>query len=301
MKRILPAPLLGVFSGLLFAINTVFWATPLYLLVIVKLLTPKGPLRDRVSRGVAWLAQSWAIVNVWLTETLLPIQWDIRMHAQVNRQGQYLVCANHQTWNDIMALIMAFGRGAPFFKFFLKQQLIWVPVLGLAWWGLDYPFMKRHTKEQIARNPALKGQDIAATRKACEAFRHQPAMVLNFLEGTRFTAEKHARQQSPYQHLLRPKSGGFAFALSALGEQLDGLLDVTIVYCDGARGFWDYLCGRVGRVVVEVRPLQLPESLRSGSYENDQEFRVRFHTWIGQLWTEKDRRIAVLLAESRAA
>jgi 1-acyl-sn-glycerol-3-phosphate acyltransferase len=31
----------------------------------------------------------------------------------------------------------------PFLKFFLKQELIWVPVIGLAWWALDFPFMKR--------------------------------------------------------------------------------------------------------------------------------------------------------------
>jgi 1-acyl-sn-glycerol-3-phosphate acyltransferase len=297
----LPAPLIGVIASLLLVLNTLFWVVPVYLLILVKVITPKGRLRDAVSRGVAWNAQRWAVVDVMMTDAVMRVRWDIRMHTTVDPQGQYLVCSNHQTWNDILVLVKAFGGRAPFFKFFLKQELIWVPVLGLAWWGLDYPFMKRHTKEQIAKNPALKGQDIETTRKACEAFRNQPALILNFLEGTRFTPEKRAKQQSPYQYLLKPKSGGFAFTLSALGERLHSLLDVTIVYPDGPKGFWDFLCGRMGRVIVDVRQLEVPHELFHGSYESDPEFRARFHTWIASLWSAKDQRIAELLAEANRA
>lgn len=298
MLKVLPAPLIGAICMLLLSINTVVCALPCYALILLKLLTPKGRLRESLSAGIAWWAQRWAHINVLFTDALLPIRWDIRNHAQVDPRGQYLVCANHQTWNDILALIRAFGRKAPFFKFFLKQELIWVPVLGGVWWGLDYPFMKRHTKQQIARNPALKGQDIEATRRACEAFRHQPALVLNFLEGTRFTPAKHKRQNSPYRHLLKPKSGGFAFALNALGAQLHSLCDVTIVYPDGPRGFWDFLCGRQRHIIVDIRQLEVPPALLSGSYESDPEFRARFHSWIASLWADKDRRIGELLAEA---
>ncbi|MFT4047083.1 MAG: acyltransferase [Solimonas sp.] len=302
MFQWLPGPLLGVLTSLLLVLNTLLWVGPVYVLILLKLLTPRrSRARQIVSRGVAWSAQHWALFNVWMTDAVMRIRWDVRLHTTVEPQGQYLVCANHQTWNDILVLIKTFGRRAPFFKFFLKQELIWVPILGGAWWGLDYPFMKRHTKEQIAKNPALKGQDIETTRKACEAFRHQPALILNFLEGTRFTEAKRARQQSPYRHLLKPKSGGFAFTLAALGEQLHSLLDVTIVYPDGAKGFWDFLCGRMGRVIVDVRQLEVPRELFHGSYENDPEFRARFHTWIASLWREKDRCIAELLAEARGA
>ena len=299
----LPAPLIGGIMMLLLCINTLVFAIPVYLLIIVKLLTRRGGgARDAVSRGISAFAQQWAVNNVWLSDSFLPIRWDIRVDANVDPRGQYLVCANHQSWNDILVLIKTFGGRAPFFKFFLKRELIWVPVLGLAWWGLDYPFMKRHTKEQIARNPALKGQDIETTRKACEAFRNQPALVLNFLEGTRFTPVKREAQRSPYRHLLRPKSGGFAFALDALGAKLNALLDVTIVYPQGSRGFWDFLAGRVRHVVVEVRQLTVPPALYDGSYEDDAEFRARFHGWIAALWNEKDARIdAVLSGEPRVA
>ncbi|SFF48446.1 1-acyl-sn-glycerol-3-phosphate acyltransferases [Fontimonas thermophila] len=300
MLRFLPAPVVGVIMLLLLIINTLLWAVPVYTAILLKLLT-WGRARDAMSRLTAWLAQNWAGVNVVLVDALLPIDWDIRIETALNPKGQYLVCANHQSWNDIVVLMRTFGRRAPFFKFFIKQELIWVPVLGLAWWGLDYPFMKRHSKEAIEKNPALRGQDLATTRKACEKYRNQPALIVNFLEGTRFTAAKHAQQQSPYRHLLKPKAGGFAFTLAVLGERLNSLLDVTIVYPDGARGFWDFLAGRVRRVIVEVRQLKIPHALYTGDYETDADFRARFQAWISELWQEKDRRIDTLLSASAAA
>lgn len=300
MLHFLPGWMQGIVMAALLVVNTVFWAIPLYAVFLLKLLTPAGSrARDGLSRLAAAIAQTWAAVNVQLSAAFQRIEWDIRIDADVHPKGQYLVCANHQTWNDIFVLMRTFERRAPFFKFFLKQELIWVPVLGLAWWGLDYPFMKRSTPEQIKKNPALKGKDLETTRRACEKFRNQPVLILNFLEGTRFTATKHANQKSPYRHLLRPKAGGFAFALEAMGDKLHALLDVNIAYPDGAVGFWEFLCGKVRRVVVEVRPLQVPEGmvegLVSGQYGEDPAFRKRFQFWIGELWRDKDARLARML------
>ncbi|MES0872531.1 acyltransferase [Sinimarinibacterium sp. HSW-8] len=294
----LPAWLRGAIMSLLLVANTLFWAVPVYAAILLKLLSPRGRARDAASRLTAALAQRWAMVNVVMVDALLCIRWDLHIDADLSPSGQYLVCANHQSWNDIVVLLKTFGRKAPFFKFFIKQELIWVPVLGLAWWGLDYPFMKRYSKQALDKNPALRGKDLETTREACAKYRNQPVMILNFLEGTRFTAEKHARTGSPYQHLLKPKAGGFAFTLSALGERLNSLLDVTIVYPQGAMGFWDFLAGRVHHVVVEVRQLTIPHDLYVGDYENDAEFRARFQAWIGELWQAKDRRIGELLAEA---
>jgi 1-acyl-sn-glycerol-3-phosphate acyltransferase len=301
MLTFLPGPLTGAMVFGVLVLHTLMWAALVYVAIFLKLLAPTRRLRDGASRLTAWLAQQWAVLNTVYVRWLLRIDWSIRIDADLSPQGQYLVCANHQTWNDIFVLMQAFGRRAPFFKFFIKQELIWVPVLGLCWWGLDYPFMQRYTAEQVARDPSLKGRDLATTRKACERYRNQPVLILNFLEGTRFTPAKHARQQSPYRHLLKPKSGGFAFTLAALGAQLDSLLDVTIVYPDGARGFWDFLCGRMRRVIVEVRALKIPAELFAGDYENDAAFRRRFQDWVAALWADKDRRIGELMVSSRGA
>ena len=298
MLTFLPAPVVGTIMMTVLIVHTLIWASVVYVAIFLKLIAPTRGLRDAASRLTAWLAQQWAVLNTVWVRWLLRVEWDVRIEADLSPRGQYLVCANHQSWNDIFVLMQTFGRKAPFFKFFIKQELIWVPVLGLCWWGLDYPFMKRYTAEQIARNPALKGTDLATTRKACERYKNQPVLILNFLEGTRFTPAKHAKQGSPYQHLLKPKSGGFAFSLSALGERLNSLLDVTIVYPEGAQGFWDFMCGKVRRVIVEVRQLRIPGELFRGDYENDPVFRQRFQDWIAALWAEKDRRIGELLAVS---
>lgn len=297
MLRLLPAPLLGGVMGALLIVNTLIWMVPVYLFALLKLVMPTRAARDRVSTWAASSAQTWAAINVWMADRLLPTHFELRGVENLDRRGQYLVCSNHQSWNDILVLMTAFDRRAPFFKFFLKQELIWVPVLGFAWWGLDYPFMKRYSKAKLAKHPELKGKDLETTRRACERYRNIPVTILNFLEGTRFTTAKHDEQDSPYRHLLKPKAGGLALAISALGEKINELLDVTIVYPEGAKGFWDFLAGRVQSVVVEVRQLRIPHEFYVGSYENDAETRRRFQDWIARLWAEKDARIAAILAE----
>lgn len=300
MLSLLPGPIQGAIMTVLLSVNTVFWASLLYIAVLLKLLTPAGSRpRDALSHLAASLAQNWAMTNTRVSELCQRVSWDVRISAELKPDGQYLVCSNHQTWNDIFVLMTAFGRRAPFFKFFIKQQLIWVPVLGLCWWGLDYPFMKRSTPEEIKKNPSLKGKDMETTRKACEKFRNQPVLILNFLEGTRFTAAKHRNQKSPYARLLRPKAGGFAFAMEVMGDKLHSMIDVTIVYPEGAKDFWQFLCGRVHQVIVDVRPLEVPPDLMAGllaaRYEDEQAFRKQFQFWIGDLWRAKDQRIAELL------
>jgi 1-acyl-sn-glycerol-3-phosphate acyltransferase len=301
MLQALPGPIQGAIMGLLLALNTVFWATPLYVVVLIKLITPWRGGREALSRLAATIAQTWSSCNVFFSTLCQRIEWDLRFGVDLDLKGQYLVCSNHQTWNDIFVLMRAFDGRAPFFKFFLKQELIWVPVLGLAWWGLDYPFMKRSTPDQIKRNPALKGKDLETTRRACEKFRNQPVMILNFLEGTRFTKTKQVNQKAPYHYLLRPKAGGFAFALEAMGDKLHDMIDITIAYPDGAVGFWEFLCGKVRRVIVDVRRLQLPdgmlEALVRGDYEESNDFRKQFQFWIGDLWKQKDQRIAQMLGK----
>ena len=299
MSKILPAPVLGFVHGFLMIANLLFWAVPVYLLIFLKLLT-WGRLRITVSHWIATTAQAWASVNVMMWRTLPGIEWDIRGVEDLDKNGQYMAISNHQTWNDIPAVMTAFDRRAPFFKFFMKQELIWVPVLGLAWWGLDFPFMKRHTPEQIAKKPELRGQDLETTRKACEKFQHIPVLILNYLEGTRFTPEKHARMQSPYKHLLLPKAGGFAFALSIMGKRLNRLLDITVVYPEGARKFWDFTSGKVNKIIVDVRELEIPTEFFDGDYSGDAEFREQVKDWVKKLWEQKDQRIAELQLEADA-
>ncbi|HSX87252.1 MAG TPA: acyltransferase [Pseudomonas sp.] len=292
-------PLLtGLSVTLLLLLNTLTLIGPMLLIALGKLVLPGKALKTACSRGVMWIAETWAELNKLIFATLLPVQWDIRGGAQLHQSTSYLVISNHQSWVDIPALVQAFNRKTPYFKFFLKQQLIWVPFLGLAFWALDYPFMKRYSKEFLAKHPQLKGQDLLITKLACEKFKELPVTVVNYLEGTRCTPAKQAQQGSPYQYLLKPKAGGVAFVLAALGEQLDAVLDVTVVY-PGERipGFWDLISGQVPKVIVDIQTRALDPALWQGDYENDAEFRQYVQAWVTRLWEEKDARIARIRAE----
>ncbi len=288
-------PMRRLFTGLLVAtlllLNTLVLICPLLFFAVLKLMLPTRG-RDWASRAVMWVAETWAEIDKLIFAACIPTRWDIRGIDNLRPDTSYLCVSNHQSWVDIPALMESLNRRTPFFKFFLKKELIWVPLLGLAWWGLDYPFMKRYSKAFLEKHPELKGKDLEITKAACELFKRQPVTVVNYLEGTRFTPAKHQAQQSPYRYLLKPKAGGVAFVLAALGEQLDALLDVTIVYPgDQAPGFWDLLNGSIKRVIVDIRVLELDPALWAGDYENDPAFRQTVQGWVNQLWFEKDRRI----------
>jgi 1-acyl-sn-glycerol-3-phosphate acyltransferase len=294
IKTILPGPLKAVLALILVLGNTL-WLFPILLFfAIVKLVVPAPPVRKACTVVLSRIAWLWIGFNNLLSDLLFHIEWDVRGTANLNRDQWYFVTCNHQSWTDIPVMQHVLNSRIPLLKFFLKQQLIWVPFLGVAWWALDFPFMQRHTREQIARNPALRNKDIEATKAACEKFRFTPVTVFNFMEGTRFTPAKHAAQDSPYQHLLRPKAGGTAFVLSAMGDSLATMLDVTIVYPDGRNGIWDYLCGRINRIVVDIQTRDIPMRFRGMDYENNPATRSDFQNWVSQLWQEKDQKIEEL-------
>lgn len=300
MLSFLPHALRGVLIALLIGLNTAFCATPLFVIALLKFIVPSRAWRDLCTRALIAIATAWVSVNSTLFEVFHRIHWVIRGLEGLAPNDWYLVTCNHQSWVDIPVAQKVLNRRIPMLKFFLKQELIWVPVLGLAWWALDFPFMRRYSREQVRANPKLGGADLERTRRACEKFRTTPVSVFNFLEGTRFSEVKRARQESPYTHLLKPRAGGAAFVLGALGDQVRTVLDVTLVYPQGRPGAWDLLAGHLHTIVVEVRSIPIPEEFLAGDYAGDAAFRAAFQAWIGELWREKDARIAKVLAIPRA-
>ena len=296
MLDFLPAPLKGALAVLLILINTLVFLPLLLLVALAKLIVPVRPFRKACTIVLNAIAWYWIGFNNTLMNLLHRVDWDVRGAEKLSKEHWYFVTCNHQSWADIPAIQYVLNSKIPLLKFFLKKQLIWVPLLGVAWWALDFPFMHRHTKEQIAKRPELKGKDIAATQAACEKFRYTPVTIFNFMEGTRFTPEKHRRQNSPYKHLLKPRAGGTAFVFGAMGEMIHTMLDVTIVYPGGRPGIWDYLCGRVRKIVIDIRTREVPERFLGMDYENNREVRVDFQRWVSEIWAEKDQRIETLLA-----
>jgi 1-acyl-sn-glycerol-3-phosphate acyltransferase len=223
---------------------------------------------------------------------------DIRGMEGLSRQNWYLVMSNHQTWVDIIVLQTVLNRRIPFLKFFIKQELIWFPFLGIAWWAMDMPFMKRYSKSYLAKHPEKIGKDFEATRIACRKFRKSPTTVFNFVEGTRFTLEKKTMRNSPFEHLLPPRAGGVALALTSMGVVFDCVLDITLVYPQRVTQFWALCCGEFDGVIIDIRKLPVEQWMIEGDYEKDREFRSRFHRWLTGIWQDKDQRVADLLNEA---
>ncbi|MEW5765025.1 MAG: acyltransferase [Acidobacteriota bacterium] len=294
----LPSWLLGPLVFLLFVGNTVLWSLPLYIMALFKILLPFRGWRRAWTRAITAIAETWTTFNNWGLSLTQRIHWDVRGVEGLTRKGWYLVSCNHRSWVDIVVLQRIFNRRIPFPKFFLKRSLAWVPLLGGAWWALDYPFMRRYSRSYLERHPEKRGKDLETTRKACERFAGVPVTILNFLEGTRFSRAKHALQESPYRHLLRPKAGGLAFVLAAMGDRMRHLLDVTIVYPKESPTLWDLLSGKLRKIVVHVERLEIPEEFSRGDYLDDPVLRERFQEWVRELWARKDALIERLRQEA---
>lgn len=288
MLYFLPAPLRGAIAALLLILNTLFWCWLLFALALLKVVLPFTAVQRLIRHGMHWVAEVWIGGNKAWMNAVSRTQWDVQGLTGVDKNHSYLVTSNHQSWVDILALQYQFNGRMPMLKFFLKKELIWVPVIGLCWWALEFPFMKRHSKEFLARHPEMKGQDLATTRKACERYKTNPVCVFNFLEGTRFTPEKHAAQKSPFRNLLKPKAGGTAFVLDAMGEQLHAIVNVTIHYPDGRPTFWDLLTGNIRKIDIRVEQLPIPPECIGRSYDQDEAYRTAFQQWVNQLWLDKD-------------
>lgn len=284
MLNFLPAPLLGALTLILAGINLLFWFAIFFMIIPLKLIIPHQGWRKGCSRILEFIQSVWNDGNnlvFWLTQK---IEWQIEGVEQLNPQGSYLLISNHQKAIDVPVLFKILNHRIPPIKFFVKQELIWLPFLGVAVWALDFPVMKRYTTEFLKKHPEFRGKDLETTRKACQKLKNSPFSVINFLEGTRFTTEKHQQQDSPYQNLLSPRFGTAAIVLANLGEFLTAVLDVTIVYPQQqSLSLWDMVCGRVSVIVIHVRELPLPEG--------------RLKPWVQQLWQEKDATIDRILAE----
>ncbi|MDX2320937.1 MAG: acyltransferase [Moritella sp.] len=283
----------GAIAFTCYLLNTIFWLIPIVVLSLLKSVTPFKITQKTLNHLLDGCASNWISVN-GITQRLIGnpnIQIDGLAGLSLNKW--YMVISNHQSWVDILVLQRVLNGQIPFLKFFLKKELIWVPFLGLAWWALDFPFMKRYSKKFLQKNPHMRGKDIETTKKACAKFQHKPVSVMNFVEGTRFTQDKHSQQASTFKHLLKPKAGGIAFALDAMGGQLDTLVNVTIHYPQGIPTFWQFISGQVDQIQVQITTQDIHPSY-IGDYANDKAFQANFQQWINALWVNKDAEIEQL-------
>lgn len=276
--------------------NSMLFSIPLWAMGTVKTLTGNA-LADK---SVLKIANHWINTNNRLIEKVLPdIDFRVSMPDDLSTHGKYILLSNHQSWVDTTVIQYISENRLPLTRFFAKYELLYIPIVGQAFYFLDFPMMKRYSKEAIAKNPALKDRDIVEAKRACKNLIDKPFTLLNFIEGTRFTQKKHDLQQSPYQHLLKPKAGGIALAIGALGAEIDAVLDMTIVYPDGIPTYQDLWKGNIKRIGVDIQKIALPgdllQRLIDGKYQTDEQTKKDMYIWLDRLWQEKDQRIQAML------
>jgi len=301
MLNFLPGPVLYIISSLLLVINTTIWAGLISIGGLIKLILPFTAGRNFLTKIMNKFMWAWASCNGGILFLLADIEWDIEGLEELDKNGWYLLISNHLSGFDIAVQTYVLRNHIPMLKFFLKRELMYIPFLGLGCWALDMPFMSRTSPAKLKKNPKLKGKDLESTRRACEKFKTMPTSIINYVEGSRFTEEKRIRQDSPYRYLLRPKAGGIAFTLSAMGEQFTNLLNVTLVYPEAESDpLSEVMHGKINKITVKVEVLPVPE-VDNKRYFSEAQYRVEFQRWLNQLWEEKDEQIHQVMLKNGVA
>ena len=281
--------LLGAVSAVWLVLLTLLSGLPAAAMGLVKVFAPRtGPF---FAPAFEFLVIVWARGFCgWLSFFGPGIK--VEREGEFHRERNYLLVSNHQTWVDIFVLLTGAERTIPSTRFFMKRELLWIPLVGFVAWSMDFPVMRRYSRQYLAKHPEKRGQDLATVRKSCEKFKQIPVTVVNFSEGTRNSPEKITAANSRFTHLLPPKAGGVATVLAAVGNHLDHAVDCTIHYPDGVPTFWDWMCGKGGRMNLHMRVVELPDVQDLGAQNQiSAESREKVKTFLEGLWADKDARL----------
>lgn len=290
--------MLGFLAGLLIfpwvlaalIINCSIMCPVLFVFAIFKLMLPIPIWQRAISFLMLKLSEQWIYNNNFIICFFLKTKFTIRGLEDLHYKKSYFVLSNHQTWIDILVLQKIFVGKIPFLRFFLKKQLIWVPFIGLSCKAMDFPFMNRYSRDYLTKHPEKKGEDLKITKAFCKKIASQPVSIMNFAEGTRFTPQKHSEQKSPFKYLLKPKAGGLAFVLEAMGENIHTLLDVTICYPNGSPSFVQFCMNQVPEIRITIKKLEVPTDIL-GDYFNNETDKKNFQDWVNDLWQSKDNQL----------
>jgi 1-acyl-sn-glycerol-3-phosphate acyltransferase len=194
-----------------------------------------------------------------------------------------LLVANHQQMTDVCFLILLARRcrAGGDTKWFVKEPVKYVPLLGWGMLFLDNLFVKR----SWARDRASIERTFHRINEG-----RVPIWLMLFAEGTRMTPEKleasrriaRRKKREPYRHVLMPRTKGFTASVLGLRDHLDAIYDVTIGYEEGSPTLWQFICGfaRTAHLHVRRHPIaELPESERD------------LARWLLDRYADKDDRL----------
>ena len=282
--------IIGFFTFILIVVELIIGFGTLTIVNIPRAIFPFKSLKIKLSK----ISNTIGEYTVYGLKIIMKIMHRDAMQVfdnnEFDKNQWYMAVSNHQSWADIFILLVAAHKRIPLLKFFMKKELAWIPFVFLANKTLNMPFVNRHSKKQLEKNPNLRFKDYENTLLACKRFQRSPSTIFSYAEGTRNNSTKHKAQNSPYKNLLIPRVGGIATALSAM-PNIDVLVDYSVVYKSEKRGAWAFLKGDMRDVKVSVKKYNIPEDLKNKNYSTDEEYRKNFKIWIEGIWEEKDKEI----------
>lgn len=293
----------GILSFFLLTASTLILFIPFFCISLLKLF-PNKTWRIYLTKVLHKIATSWININIRYIDFMQFSELRVEGIDKIVNSNWYLIVANHQSGTDVIVLQYIFQkiRKLPFLTFFLKKQLKWVPILGIVWWAMEYPFMHRHSQAHLKKHPHKKGKDLKATIKATKVYKHIPISLVSFAEGTRFTDQKHKIQQQKgtinFKNLLRPKAGGLSYVIGAMHDEIKSLIDVTIVYSSNKKTLWDFFTYRIPKVKIIIKEIPIPDEFRQISLIDKKQ--EEFRSWLNNIWIEKDRLITKLKHQNSA-
>lgn len=125
---------------------------------------------DRKKNVPHWFARLWARSLMWANPACVVTVRGEENLAKIGGDGAAVICANHESMADIIAL---FYLGHPF-KWIAKQSLFFVPMVGWAMWFAGYIPLRRGKKDSI----------VACMAKSADWLRRGVSIAM-FPEGTR--------------------------------------------------------------------------------------------------------------------
>ncbi len=249
--------------------NLLLWLFPLFVVAGIRAASSTSLISaDRFARGCDAIVESMyraaVAINSILIERFLRIR--LRVHGETSIDGPVIVISNHRTWFDILLLHQVITRRGPILKFLIKRELLFVPILGWLCFALGFPRLIR------GRQEGGREQDLKVIATAAADNTNSSYALTVFVEGTRFTRDKHEHQAAPFTHLLKPRHGALQTILKHAPAPI---IDSTIIYPRDDVTFWQCIGGAVRQIDIFIEAAAPPEPADT-------------QDWLNRRWQAKD-------------
>ncbi|WP_299980408.1 1-acyl-sn-glycerol-3-phosphate acyltransferase [uncultured Pseudoteredinibacter sp.] len=269
--RLVGRHLLAFVSLLWVCGNLIIALSLLLAIAIVKMLLPIKAIQKNCDYLIEALYQLAVRVDSFWIDNILGIKFEIK--GTPSEHPAPVVISNHHCGFDVAILQDVISGRGPLLKFLIKKEIIWLPIFGWVCFLLDFPRLNRNKKSHD-REKDYATVKAATQQHGIERNSHSGALLI-FPEGTRFTEAKREDQQSPYQQLLKPRSGGLK-VIQEHAEPGTPLIDITIDYRSKNASLWSCLYGVPNNIIIHIHHFDLDE------IDNMQ-------NWLNQRWYEKDK------------